>query len=183
MRMHCGEVQSSTDISTYYFGTGHAVNYGQAFISEASIAGVFEEAHTEAWRDVHTSAHLHEALTQWHTCRLPAACFYQKMRGMALHHLLTCTDKGTGECTVACQCYGILSPKRAVSPPIFLLNVSQMQLSNHTICCYHTPSAVCRFCASAQQGEAQTTKISLTVIECSCAILRERRKTAAILAQ
>lgn len=108
MLVYCRDVRSSTDISSYLSGTGHAVNYGQAFISEASVAGVFEEAHTEAWRDVHTSV-MHEACTQWHTCRLPAA-FHQKMKGMALHRLLTCPDKGAGEFTVCRHFYETLSP-------------------------------------------------------------------------
>lgn len=43
---------------------------------------------------MHTSL-MHEACTQWHACRLPAA-FHQKMRGTALHRLLPCPDKGAG---------------------------------------------------------------------------------------
>lgn len=73
--------------------------------------------HTEAWRDIHASA-MHEACTQWRTCRLPAA-FYQKMRGMALHCLLTRPDNGAEEFTVCCHCFGTVSPRIAVSPPIF----------------------------------------------------------------
>ncbi len=98
-------------------GSACTANYGQAFTSKASGAGVFEQAHTEAWRDVHASA-MHEACTEWHAWRLPAA-FYQKMRGLALRCLLARPDKGAEEFTVCCHCYGTVSPRIAVSPPIF----------------------------------------------------------------
>lgn len=115
-------------------------SYSQAFISEVSGAGVSEEAHTGAWRDVHAPA-MHEACTQWHTCRLPAA-FYQKTRSTALHCLLTRPpDNGAEEFTVCCHCYRTASPRIAVSPPVFPECFPKIQLSPHAICCKHTPSA------------------------------------------
>lgn len=60
---------------------------------------MFEEAHTEAWRDIHASA-MHEACThhhtEKHTCHLPAA-FHHKMKGTARHCLLTRPRRGAAK--------------------------------------------------------------------------------------
>lgn len=67
MQLGCAEVRSSADLYSSCNATlwrcSYTVNHSQAFISEASGAGVFEEAHTAAWHDVHASA-MHEACTQ-----------------------------------------------------------------------------------------------------------------------
>ena len=63
---------------------------------------------SDAW-SMHTVAHM------------PFACCFlaRKMRGMALHRLLTRPDRGAEEFTVCCHCCGTVSPRIAVSPPIF----------------------------------------------------------------
>lgn len=98
---------------------------------------------------------------------------HQEMRGM------TCPDKGAGECTLVCQCFGLLSPRvSCVSSHLFTYCFSNAVITSHYLLLAHSLCCVQVLCICTDYKEKLNPQrcLVLCTIECSCAILRERRK-------